>query len=409
MTDDFWTAREELAHIHTFAHARLTAPYAVLGGVLRHAIVSTEPGVQLPPTVCTYASVNLFVALVGAPGFGKDGSNGTAADAVHFVDTNKVHIGHHIGAAGSGEGLARQFLGHKGDEPRTRVDITVPEIGTLQALAGRTGATLGSELLKAYMGQPLGFSNNNKDTSTFLPAQSYRLTMSIGVQPDNAGFFIDEAKSGFPQRFLWLPTRDCSMPWPPPTAPKPITVMIPRALQSMSLREVNMPEWVREYIRRLQHTKHVDDSADPLAGHRGLTQLKTAFGLAVLAGRAAIDDEDWQLSGHLMNVSDETRDDLWHRARQNRRRANRQRAIDRAEADGISEERKAELDRDKTEKAVWRFMGDRQPHSGRDITRALPRQLRHLVPDEISAKVKSGAFLQLPPNDNRGGPIYQRK
>src|SRR5262245_28595876 len=88
---------------------------------------------------------------------------------------------------GTGEGLARLFKGRGDDEPAIScAHLIVPEVGTLAALAGRQGATLSAELLKAFMGEPLGFSNAHKDTTTAVPAHSSRLCLGVGVQPENA-------------------------------------------------------------------------------------------------------------------------------------------------------------------------------------------------------------------------------
>ena len=93
--------------------------------------------------------------------------------------------------------------------------MLINEVNRLKALADRKGYTAVSELLQAYMGQPLGFSNSQKATTTFIPRHSYRLCLGISAQPENADFFLSREKDGFPQRFLWLPTLDPHCPPPP--------------------------------------------------------------------------------------------------------------------------------------------------------------------------------------------------
>jgi hypothetical protein len=45
------------------------------------------------------------------------------------------------------------------------------------------------------------------------------------------------------------------------------------------------------------------EGIDPLDAHTTLTQLKTAFPIAVLHGRAGITDADWKIAGQLTDVS----------------------------------------------------------------------------------------------------------
>ena len=103
---------------------------------------------------------------------------------------------------GSGEGLARIFSGDKnGRGAVTAAHLQVPDVATLEALAERKGQKLVSQLLHAYMGQSIGFSNSQKTTSTAVRPHTYRLCLSVGVQP-RTPFFLDREKDGFPQRFL---------------------------------------------------------------------------------------------------------------------------------------------------------------------------------------------------------------
>ena len=94
---------------------------------------------------------------------------------------------------GSGEGLARLFKGYgdNADGATDRVHLEVNEVGTLEGLADRKGGTLVGELLKGFMGQALGFSNAQRATTTYIHAQTYRLCLGVGAQPENAGFFLD--------------------------------------------------------------------------------------------------------------------------------------------------------------------------------------------------------------------------
>jgi hypothetical protein len=168
--------------------------------------------VVLPATLGGRASLNLYICPVGPSGYGKDIANAAGRDAVDFqravsggVEPVDDAIGVH---PGSGEGLARVFAG-RGDQPGfNRAYLVMHDVAVLEALADRKGQTLVAQLLAAWMGQPLGFANNSKDTTTAVDAHSYRLCLSVGVQPDNARFFLANEACGLPQRFLWMPTSD---------------------------------------------------------------------------------------------------------------------------------------------------------------------------------------------------------
>src|SRR4051812_18769295 len=74
LREHFWKTRPILTHIQQFARARYVAPWAVLGAVLTHVVAATHPRVQLPATIGSEASLNLFVGLVGAAGAAKGAS-----------------------------------------------------------------------------------------------------------------------------------------------------------------------------------------------------------------------------------------------------------------------------------------------------------------------------------------------
>ena len=48
-----------------------------------------------------------------------------------------------------------------------------------------------------------------------------RFGLSVGIQPDRAGWLLDEADGGTPQRFLWLPVTDKNITATPPFEPAP--------------------------------------------------------------------------------------------------------------------------------------------------------------------------------------------
>lgn len=359
----FWTRRGSFQHIHTFARARMVSPYAVLGYVLREAVACVNPNYVLPPTIGGMVSANLFTASVGFSGAGKDAANAAGREAVHFytgtgefatrVQPNYPH-------PGSGEGLARIFKGYrrtgKDDEEREAADavtnahLVVNEVRTLEALTGRKGQTLESELLKAYFGQPLGFANNNAKTSTQVMEHSYRLCLGVGVQPENAGFFLMRTKDGFPQRFLFLPTSDADAPHPDelPKEPTPWKVELPTEAvglfnaETAQYVEIAIPDVARDHIR-MTRWRAQRGEVDPLDTHLNLARLKVAYGLAVLEGRVdVVEEADWDLAEHLMTVSVEARDSMAAAVIERRRQENRAQALAADERDEVRSDRKME-------------------------------------------------------------------
>ena len=101
-------------------------------------------------------------------------------------------------------GIPSQFL-DTGDEDTSRVIRAVlheSEVSNLGALGGRSGSTLIGTLLKMLMGERVGFTNV-QSTREPLEAHSYRLAMTVQVQPDSAvwqhapsfvAFFISTTK-----------------------------------------------------------------------------------------------------------------------------------------------------------------------------------------------------------------------
>lgn len=354
----FWAQREILSHIRQFSRSRLAAPHAVLGAVLRRAITLVEPTVQLPPIVGTSVSLNLFTVAVGRSGQGKDAANGVGRDAVQFVTPDGEPYDDPASGVGigSGEGLARIFKGFGNeDSPPPHVNLEVNEIGTLGALAARKGSTLIGELLKAYMGQALGFTNAQKATTTFVPPHGYRLCLGIGAQPENGGLLLDLEKDGFPQRFLWVPTVD---PFGPRTAddepeePPAARVAVPTfpTVITGAPHLVRIPSSVREEVRSARRsTNWGSTDVDPLDGHLNLTRLKVSFGLALLEGRPDVTEDDWRIAGQLIEMSNRTRAGMRATLAANRKRASTARAHDEADRKIITDERMA----DDRHRRVW--------------------------------------------------------
>jgi hypothetical protein len=307
--DDFWLSRPILGHIYEFARARRAGPWGVLGMVLARVVASTPPFVVLPPLVGDDASLNTYVGLVGVSGGGKGAAEAAAAACLD------ADMSFHTAGVGSGEGLAHLFARRTGRQQAfemhtTAVMLSVPEIDTMAALGGRSGATIMPELRKAWVGEGLGFAYADPTKHLPIASHSYRLCLSAGIQPKRAGFLLDDSDAGTPQRFIWMPVTDPSAPENKPEQPTPWAWKLPQwPVADYRTGRVVMPVCQRAQavidaarLARLRGTQ-----AEANDAHSLLAREKVAAGLSLLDGRFGILDEDWDLSGLVMNVSDLTR------------------------------------------------------------------------------------------------------
>lgn len=317
--DVFWKTRPVLEHLHAFARARRVGPWAVLGATLARVVAATPARVQIPPTIGGYASLNLFVGLVGNSGDGKDIAQKVARDALRIefgepFNTNPV---------GSGEGLAHMFMRAKKptrDDPvpdpilyNQAALVTVGEVDTLGAMAQRQSSTIASQLRQAAMGEPLGFFYVDTAKRMIVPEHVYRLCMLVGIQPARSAVLLNDADGGTPQRMVWLPAGDPEAPDMSPGEPDPMTWESPDWTQAPRGRSANAECFVVVLpdvaVKAIQDARlaRLRGSGEALDGHAVLTRTKVACALAILEERHQVSDQDWDLSGTVMAVSDAQR------------------------------------------------------------------------------------------------------
>lgn len=402
--DDFWSARPILAHIHQFARARRRCPWAVLGVSIVRANGIIPPATALPPYVGGRASLNTFVALTGPSGAGKGTSESAARDAISFrwndgqiVDLPEFPIG-------SGEGIARTFMppvaGKDGEiecEQVYTAVFSVPEVDTAAGLFSRSGSTLESELRKVFSGEQLGFTNAQAHTRTRVPAHTYRCGLIVGVQPGRAGALLDGADGGTPQRMIWLPVLDADMPDERPEEPGPVIVKQPHFSGDLAV-----PVVAREAIDAHQLAMH-RGTVDPLDGHRLLVRLKVAAALMVLDCRneaPRINDEDWQLAGLVMEISDQTRAWVQRERAEAARRINRGRALAAADRDEIISDSKL----NRAKQAILRKLRRSVELPTRELRHALKADIRDNFTTALTELADEGhiAAIEVP-----GGTRYR--
>lgn len=315
---DFWSRRPVLQHIHTAALAGYASPWATLVITLIRVLHVIPPRVQMPRLGGSMGSLNLFSALVGKSGGGK----GTAL----YAGANAVDVGTIIRAVnlGSGEGISKVFrFRDKGGGIGIRTNqamFDAGEITTMIALMTRQGSTIGGELLKAFPGEALGFQNADENKTIPVDADSYRMGLVVSAQPGKCGKLFDEAVSGLPQRFLFMPADnpdhpddapDMPHPWvwtPPDVGADDVVLGVCDAARGELL--VRNRDRVRGVLRE-----------DELDAHWPAIKLKVACAFALLDGRVTVSDEDWDLATAVMAVSRRTRDTIVHELRTVRTRA----------------------------------------------------------------------------------------
>lgn len=342
---DFWDARPNLTRIRDFAHSRMAPAWGVFGCALAKAVANVPPSVVLPAIVGSEASLNLFVGIVGKSGQGKGVSDAVSDELVDYVDTVNV---------GSGEGIPHMFaVREAGELKRTRFNalISVAEIDTLAGINDRKGSTLLPELRKAWMGETLGFHYADPKKRLQLDRHSYRMCLIAGIQPERASVLLNDVDGGTPQRFVWLPGTDPSIPPEPHRVPKGLLKLAPMPWGNVNMLDdmeagMSYAEVMkaREYefevcetaVKEIQKHRHaratglVEDDGD---GHKLLAQEKIAAGISIISSDepGEITDEDWQLAGEVMKLSRTMRDRLTDDALQRQQDANRTKGYQEAE------------------------------------------------------------------------------
>lgn len=360
----FWASSDELKTIRQFAWSRLDSPWSTLGAVLCHVVARIPHTVVLPPTVGSVASLNTFVAVVGPPGAGK----GNASAVAHELLTGITPVAG--GELGSGEGLPKTY----GERPRTSLHTTrvadraifeAAEVDTVVGQGSRQGSILLPQLRKLWSGESLGVRNSDKTKALHVPRHSYRAALIMGVQPIKARPILEgDSDGGLPQRFLWLPALDPSMPppntvtqpepldlsfierrWPVdpmlvPFAPGPVDddaeplgePLIMREPKLEELTVVEVAQSVKDELQANRWRRHQGEATDAtLDGHAGLSRLKVAVALSVLEGGAGnVDVDHWERAGLIMRKSNATRDAISAAFREKDRKATTAKATEAA-------------------------------------------------------------------------------
>lgn len=399
-TDDYTTAfflesgSDQLARIYWWARARFAAPWAVFFAVLLRVAASVGPPVQLPGKIGGRASLNLLVAFVSPSGGGK-GISDKVARLAWPTPILEVPIG-------SGEGIAELFKApakpDADNEPVTAAIINVPEIDTLAGIASRQGSILLAQLKSMAMGEQLGQSNASKATSRIVQPHSYRCCMSVGAQPGHTGVLFNDTTGGTPQRFLWAPTIDPTMPAEATADPEPLNTTLP----SWSPGDDGVIEIVYGIAEIgdqiiAAHLARQRGEAGALDGHHMLTRCKVAAVIAIMHGRSVVSEWDWERSADVMAVSDRTRDWIVTEASKAARAKVRERAVARAVGEDFYDASRLET----VKRSVLRMLEKDGEQAGGDLRRRLgKREKRELFDQAVSLLEADGLVYSRPGEHN---------
>ena len=273
---------------------------------------------------------------------------------------------------------------------------------------------MSAELRKLYSGEALGFANAGKDTRNVVAAHSYRACVVVGVQPLRSHALLAAADGGLPQRFIWLPTADPDAPDQRPPDPGQWEVTTPgwhcgnlRHLRPVGGEaDLTVPACAVATIdaHRLAVLRG-DHRVDPLDGHALLCRLKVAVAMMALDGRTTIDDADWQLAGHVMDVSAAARQRCRRALTEHHRSQNTARALATAERDEIIAERKSQRAR---EAILRKLSGDHQLTGG-ELRRALKVDIRDYYHAVLAELLDTGQIaMSTGIRGNRKVPVYHQ-
>lgn len=387
--DEFWSATEELALTHQWARARYVSPWALLLSDLARVSASTGPGVMLPGPPAP-ASLNFAIVLMGRSGAGK----GVTDKLSRIVWPADIHEE----ALGSGQGIHELFKEQKNPEDRIdRALITISEIDHMTALNAGQGNNTRATVKAALTGDRLGSKGATAATSRSVPADSYRLALSISAQYGHTAVLLDDVSGGTPQRMVWGSVTDPSIPdTPGPEPDRPLNSSLPAWATSgqQVLIQYGTPE-ISKYVAAglLANQRGEVDAID---GHRTLTRLKVAALLAIMCHRTVISALDWELSEVIMAKSDETRAAVLEYDRQAARAKVRERAIARAAGEDFYDASRLET----VKNSLLRMLEKDGEQTAGDLRRRLGKREKRELFDQAIALLENSRQVSARPGEH---------
>ena len=311
---DFWASRPELTQVRDVALASIVSPWAVLATSMTRVLAAVPPSVVLPPVAngSGFGSLNLLLALVGPSGSGKGMAMRAGEDVFDIpAFNNEFRMGADrivTRSPLSGQAIAHCFVKVEGGEPVRKANSVIlhyEEIDSLLGSSQQRGSIILPELRHLGMGEQLGAQYVDEAKTVVVDAHTYRAVLVAGVQPGRSAVLLNDDAGGTPQRFVWMPTV-----WPyhaeeTPLRPPPLKWVCPDLIGARQ-HVMSIAAAVAEEIR-VEHLERANGRGVTLDGHATLIRLRVAAGLALMAGRMNVDEEDWRLADVVMGVSDQTR------------------------------------------------------------------------------------------------------
>jgi hypothetical protein len=319
--DDFWSSRELLKHIKLVASKTRKSAYAILGWLMVEMLTRIRFETHYVSDVGR-ASLNMLFLMSAPTGGGKSAARKVAKDNFEFEDVGWSSP--EPMQAGSGEAIADAFyiqveVAVSETKTKWEVDWVNPnhcrvffndEISYHKGKSNQNSSTLEATYLSMYSGDLLGRSlagGRGKE----VPAGKYRAIAVFNAQPENDPFRTDAAKaSGMPSRLLNLrainpnarkdfaDTAGVELPERPFKIPRFGNRGDSMPPQFRALSEMDAAHAEEDFLASEGKREHG-------RSHTLLTRAKVSCVLAALDGRDYLTTEDWWLSGHLIEHSNE--------------------------------------------------------------------------------------------------------
>ena len=391
----FWDARPELQQVRQAAFAGMASPWAVLGALCVRVLADVPPGWRTMTGIGDPAggNLNLYAVLAAESGGGK----GVASQVAGYLWPSGVYS---VEIA-SGEALPKLFARRVkqpdsgewvSERVRDSAIVDAPEFGSLSASGSRMGATLTQRLCNGFSGESLSFAVADESKNVEVLANSYRLGVITGVQYGNAGLLLSEsaAVTGLPQRFVWFPANIGAdeLPEVRPDMPAPLR----RWTFPTGLTQIAVCDQAKRDMEAAQRAKLIGDTSSPLDGHKLYARVKLAYALAVLNGHySSVRDEDWKLSGVVMEVSEATR----QKALDTMSRRDRKQAVAAGKRDGIRKAAASEVESDEAVRraadSLYRWLQSQSAGASRnELRKRLRSDKREQFDDALDLLIEEG-------------------
>jgi hypothetical protein len=352
--ETFWEARPEFTHIRQAAHSQGCSGEVAFYTVLTRLSAMLDHRIKANTGMRGRASLNFFAAIVGPASAGKT-TGKKAGSQLLAPPLEKLDFRDNL-PIGTGEGIAEVFMGEREEtdgETHTKKTATanvgdpvmkmvrkqvrhnaffyVDEGEALVKLASRSGSTMGETIRRAAMGDALGQTNAEAARNRNIPEGMYSMGMLVGFQPESALPLLQEATLGTPQRFIWSPVTDPSIPARFEDKPEHPGLLLhqPHLAEVKEDWDIEFPVEVQQELWEINNLRSRGEvEVDIMNGHEQMTRIKLASLLALLNGRWKVSLEDWELSRILWRASCSLRNSLMEQARRAAAREQEQRTAE---------------------------------------------------------------------------------